>query len=91
MGDTEATLHPIRTVLSLVCHQSPDVHPNCRARVVRSAEWVYRATQKCTVWGSLSTAHIQSDREFQYWYTGIVRIYGVYHVLLVLNSNTAMH
>ena len=52
MGDTEATLQPIRTVLSLVCHQSPGVHPNCRDRVVRSAEWVYRATQKCSARGS---------------------------------------
>ena len=51
-GDTEATLRPIGTVLSLVCHQAPEVLPNCRDRVVRSAERVYRATQKCSVRGS---------------------------------------
>ena len=37
MGDAEATLHPIRTVLSLDCHQVREVLPNCGGRVVRSA------------------------------------------------------
>ena len=37
MGGTEATAHPIRTVLSLDCHQVPEVLPNCSGRVVRSA------------------------------------------------------
>ena len=37
MVDTEATLRPIGTVLSLVCQQYRVVAPNCNCRTLRSA------------------------------------------------------
>ena len=58
-GDTEATLHPIRTVLSLNCYQNPEFLPSRNARAVRSARGrvgtSYRAFRECAGWGSLST------------------------------------
>ena len=69
MGDTEATLRPIGTVLSLVCQQYRVVVPNCNCRSVRSAGGEYRTFTKCTVRGSLYPVETDSGRKFQYWYT----------------------
>ena len=55
MGQTELTPHPIRTVLSLDCHQVPEVVPNCSGRVVRSAGGEYRGFGERACRGSLST------------------------------------
>ena len=69
MGDTEATLHPIPTVLSLDCHQVREVLPNCSGRVVRSAGRARAAFSYRPVVHSLCPTHNENHTEFQYWYT----------------------
>ena len=44
MGDTETTLHPIRTVLSLDCHQVLEVLPNSSGIITQKYLCI---TQEC--------------------------------------------
>ena len=90
-GDTEATLHPIRTVLSLDCHQVREVVPNCSGRVVRSAGGKYGTFSVRTLCGSLCPVHIHSGREFHYWYTCTVCTCSKVYTATTLNSSTYMY
>ena len=90
-GHTEATLHPIRTVLSLDCHQLREVLPNCSGRVVRSAGGKYRTFSVRALCGSLCPVHIHYGREFQYWYTCTVRTCSKAYTATTLNSSTYIH
>ena len=91
MGDTEATLRPIGTVLSLVCHQYRVVAPNCSGRVVRSSGGGYRTFSVRALCGSLCPVHIHYGREFQYWYTCTVCTCSKVYTATTLNSSTYMY
>ena len=91
MGDTEATLHPIRTVLSLDCHQYRLVVPNCSGGGGRAPGGGDKTFSVRALYGSLCPVHIHSGREFQYSYTCTVCTCSKAYTATTLNSSTYMY